>query len=97
MLPLIISAAVFLICLPTFYERLRFFDLVVSKVFSKEILELRPCYWVFGFKATLMLVLSLGHRFAEKRGGKRDVVKPVSPSRFEIVFTLLAKAAAIQV
>ena len=92
---LIILAAVFLLFPSSFCGRLKFFDPVVSKVFSKEILELRPRHRVLGFKATLMLMLLLDHCSAEKRSGEKDAIGPVGLSSFEIIFILLAKAVAV--
>ena len=43
-----------------------------------------------------MLVLLLDHRFAEKQASKRDLVWPIGPNSFEIVFTLLAKTVAVE-
>lgn len=37
-----------------------------------------------------MLILLLNHYFIEKQSNKRDLVGPVSPSNFEIIFTLLS-------
>ena len=44
-----------------------------------------------------MLMPSLGHRTAQKRGGKRDAVGPVGSGGFKVVLTLLTKAVAVQV
>ena len=69
---------------------------IVPKVLSEEIIELSPRHRVLGFGATFVLMPSLNHCSAEKRGGERDAVGPVGPSSFEMVFTLLAKAVAVQ-
>ena len=82
--------------LPSFCRTLRFFDPVISKVFSKKILKLRLCNCVLGFEATLMLMLLLNYCSAKKQGSKKNTIRPIGLSNFEIVFTLLAKAVAIQ-
>ena len=70
---------------------------VVSEVCSKEALEFRPSDWSLFHGATLVLMPSLGHRTAQKRGGKRDAVGPVGSGGFKVILTLLTKAVAVQV
>ena len=70
---------------------------VVSKVCAEETLEFRPSDWSLFCEATLMLIPSLGHRTAQKRGSKRDTVGPVGFGGFKVILTLLTKAVAIQV
>lgn len=70
-------------------------NLIISKVFLEKILKPSLCHWGFSFKATFMLMLALNHHFAEKRGRKRDLARPIDPSGFKIVFILLAKTIPI--
>lgn len=44
-----------------------------------------------------MLMLLLNYYSAKKRGGKRDLVWPISPINFKVVFTLLAKITAVKI
>ena len=69
----------------------------VSEVRPEETLKFRPSDWSFFRGATLMLMPSLGHRTAQKRGGKRDAIGPVGSGGFKVVLTLLTKAVAVQV
>ena len=66
---------------------------IISKVLSKEVLEFLPRHWILGLGATLLLMPSLNHRPAEKRGGKRDPIWPIGPGG--MVLTLLAETIAI--
>ena len=59
------------------------------------ILEFFPCHQIFGLGAMLLLMPSLNHCPTEKRGNKRDLIWPISPGDFKIVFILLAKPIAI--
>ena len=43
-----------------------------------------------------MLMLLLGHRITQKRGGKWDMVGPVGSGSFKVVFTLLTKVVVVQ-
>lgn len=70
---------------------------VISKIFLKKILKLGSYHLVIGFGVVFILILLPNHRFAEKQGGKRDLVGLDGPSSFKIVFTLLAKTIAVKV
>lgn len=70
---------------------------VVFMVLSEEILELGPRHRFLDFGATFMLVPLLNYYSAEKRGGKKDLVGPVSPNGFKVIFILLIELVAIQV
>ena len=69
---------------------------IISKIFLKKVLELRPRYLVLGLKTMLILVPLLDHQPAEKQSGKKDLVRPNSPNNFEVILTLLTKTVAIQ-
>ena len=71
-------------------------SLIVSKVLLEEVLELRSYHLVLSLKATFILVLLLNHQSAEEQKSKKDLVRLVGPSSFEIILTLLAKLVAIQ-
>ena len=64
---------------------------IISMVCSKKILEFLLRYRILGLRAMLLLMPLLDYCLAEKRGGKKDSIWPISPGNFEIVFTLLAK------
>ena len=68
---------------------------IICKVVLEKILEFLPHHWIFGLRATLLLVLSLDHRPAEKQGGKRDPIWSIGSGNFEMVLTLLPKAIAV--
>lgn len=68
---------------------------IISKVFLEKVLKLGLHHWVLGFKIIFILMVALNHHSAKKQSGKNDMVKPVSPSYFEIIFKLLAKVVAI--
>lgn len=72
-------------------------DLVLFRVFLEKILKLILYYWVFGFRATIMLMLLLYHYFAEKQSGIKDLVELVDFSSFEIIFALLVKVIAVKI
>ena len=70
---------------------------VVSEVRPEETLEFRPSDWSFFCGATVMLMLSLGHRTTQERGGKWDTVGCIGSGGFKVILTLLTKAVAVQV
>lgn len=69
---------------------------VILKVFLKEIFKFGLYHWVFGFKATFILMLLLNHYSVEKWGSKKDLVCFVCSSSFEIVLVLLAKMIVLK-
>lgn len=56
---------------------------------------MNPYHWVLDFRAILVFMLLLHHRFIEKKSGKRNLIRLISPSSFEIVFILLIKIIAV--
>ena len=70
-------------------------SLIVFKVFLKKILKLFLCHRIIDLKTTLFLMLLLNYYFIEKRGGKKNLIWPVSSGGFEIVFILLAEIIAV--
>ena len=71
--------------------------LIISKVYLEKILKFFLCHWIFGFRATFLLVSLLDHYFMKKRGGKKDLIWPIDPGGFEMVLILLAETIAIKV
>ena len=69
---------------------------IISKACLEKILEFPLRYWILGLKAIFLLVPLLDHCFIEKQGNKENLIWPIDPSGFEIVFTLLAKIIAIE-
>lgn len=70
---------------------------IIFKVFLEKILKLGLYYQIFGFKVIFILMSLVQHYSVEKRDGKKDEIRLVGPSSFEIIFVLLAKAIIIQV
>ena len=70
---------------------------IISKFRLEKILKFLPRHRILTLGATLLLVPSLDHRPADKRGGKRDLIWPIGLGGFEMVLTLLAKTIAIEV
>lgn len=68
---------------------------IVFKPFSKKNFELSLSYWVFSFEVIFILILVLNYHFIEKQSNKRDLVRPIGSSNFEIIFTSLGKPIAI--
>ena len=64
---------------------------IISKVFLEKIFEFLLYHYIFGLKATLLLMPLLNHCSIEKRDGKKDSIWPIKLSGFKIVFTLLAE------
>lgn len=43
-----------------------------------------------------MLLSLLHYQFTKKQDGEKDLIRPLSPSGFEIVFLLLVKAIVVK-
>ena len=69
---------------------------IISKVCLEKILEFPPCYRILGLKAILLLVLLLDYYSAEKQGGKKNLIWPISSSGFKIIFIPLVEIIAIK-
>lgn len=94
---LIILVVVFLFFLLNFCKSLKFFYLVIFKVFLKKIVELRLYYWVFSFRVIFMLVPLLDHHFTKKWDSKKDFVLLIDLNNFKIIIILLAKMVRVEI
>ena len=70
-------------------------SLIIFKVFLKKILEFLLCHLIFDLKAMLLLMPLLNYGFIKKQSSKKDLIWPIGPNGFEIIFTLLAKTIQI--
>ena len=68
---------------------------IIFKVFSKKILEFLLCHQILGLEAMFFLVPLLDHCPVKKQDGKKDLIWPIGPNGFKIVFTLLAETIAV--
>lgn len=42
-----------------------------------------------------MLILLLNHYYTNKQVGKKNIIRPIDPSNFKVIFTLLTKTVVI--
>lgn len=68
---------------------------IVFEIFLEEALKLCLYYLVFGLEATFILMPLLDHRSAKEQDGKKDLVRLVGPSGFEMILTRFAEPVAI--
>lgn len=66
-------------------------NLIISKILSKTIFESSLYYQDFDFIAIFVLVLLQNHCVIEEQGGKKDIVRPISPNNFKVILILLTK------
>ena len=70
-------------------------NLIIFKIFLKKIIELFLSYWIFDFRATLLLISLLKYCFVKKQNSKQNFICSINLSSFKIIFILLAKIIAI--
>lgn len=66
-------------------------NLIIFKVFLKEIFVFIPHYQFFQFQAMFILMSLLNYYLLKKKSGKKNLVDCICPSNFEIIITLLVE------
>ena len=63
-------------------------SLIVFKIFLKKVLKLLLYHQILSFKATFILMLLLNYHSIKKQDSKKILIELISPSNFEVIFTL---------